>query len=596
MADRTARLRVVVDEDTKGADKAAASLGRVDDAADRAGASLHSTAGEAKSFGAEIDKSRARLKELESQLLSLGNDSSLRKRIRSERSFLSELVRAAGRPGQGLALPRIGGVPGPAVAGLVGAGTLAGIPLGAMIGGAIAGATGTAAMAAGILAASKDPTVLAAAQRAGANISAEFFASGDAFADPVVEGLGTLQQAFHDLDLASLLEPLAPTVTIIAEGIADFTRNLKPGLGATLERMVPFAEAAAQGIGDMGSALGGFLDDVSGSEGAVEGLRALFGTLNAAIIITGKEIRFLEDHFHNFMTVASNLTQLAANVSPDWAGFDGLNRAVKGVASGAGEASGQIKFMGTAAGQVAKNNYDLANALGLVDENATNATASLYDFYNLQLGQVDANIAFEQSLDDMATSLKEHGRSLDIDTQKGRDNMRAIQDAINDAIAVRDKLAAQGKLEEANAAYQRMIDRIREVGRQAGLSKAEIDKLVKPYEFTITANVVVRKSSSAILSNLSGPAQDILRASGGPVKAGQPYVVGDGGKPEWFVPESNGYVFPDVPRGGSGGGGGMGDARPLVLAGGGLGELVFTWLREEVASRGGSLAVLGLRN
>jgi hypothetical protein len=36
------------------------------------------------------------------------------------------------------------------------------------------------------------------------------------------------------------------------------------------------------------------------------------------------------------------------------------------------------------------------------------------------------------------------------------------------------------------------------------------------------------------------------RAYGGGVKAGEPYIVGDGGKPEVFIPRSDGAIFPDA--------------------------------------------------
>jgi len=39
----------------------------------------------------------------------------------------------------------------------------------------------------------------------------------------------------------------------------------------------------------------------------------------------------------------------------------------------------------------------------------------------------------------------------------------------------------------------------------------------------------------------------ITRATGGPVMAGHPYIVGDGGRPEWFVPDQNGTIIPRVP-------------------------------------------------
>lgn len=39
-----------------------------------------------------------------------------------------------------------------------------------------------------------------------------------------------------------------------------------------------------------------------------------------------------------------------------------------------------------------------------------------------------------------------------------------------------------------------------------------------------------------------------MLATGGPVKAGEGYIVGDGGVPELFVPGADGYVYPEVPQ------------------------------------------------
>jgi hypothetical protein len=47
---------------------------------------------------------------------------------------------------------------------------------------------------------------------------------------------------------------------------------------------------------------------------------------------------------------------------------------------------------------------------------------------------------------------------------------------------------------------------------------------------------------------------DLFRAEGGPVERGRPYVVGEGGRPELFVPGADGYVYPMA--GGAAGGGG----------------------------------------
>lgn len=49
---------------------------------------------------------------------------------------------------------------------------------------------------------------------------------------------------------------------------------------------------------------------------------------------------------------------------------------------------------------------------------------------------------------------------------------------------------------------------------------------------------------------VSGPAQPQLRAAGGPVTAGRPYIVGEH-RPELFVPNQSGTVIPNVPAGGA---------------------------------------------
>tara|TARA_Y100000310_G_scaffold2326_1_gene2988 strand:- start:124 stop:2370 length:2247 start_codon:yes stop_codon:yes gene_type:complete len=60
-----------------------------------------------------------------------------------------------------------------------------------------------------------------------------------------------------------------------------------------------------------------------------------------------------------------------------------------------------------------------------------------------------------------------------------------------------------------------------------------------------------------------GVALAATRAEGGPVQAGNPYVVGDGGKPELFVPSVTGNILPEVPQMADGTGFVQGDMRKL---------------------------------
>ena len=71
------------------------------------------------------------------------------------------------------------------------------------------------------------------------------------------------------------------------------------------------------------------------------------------------------------------------------------------------------------------------------------------------------------------------------------------------------------------------------------------------------ARLVIRKSLTEPLANIaSGFLTETFgfgatkRATGGSAKAGMPYIVGDGGRPELFVPGVNGRIVPSVPEGG----------------------------------------------
>jgi hypothetical protein len=71
------------------------------------------------------------------------------------------------------------------------------------------------------------------------------------------------------------------------------------------------------------------------------------------------------------------------------------------------------------------------------------------------------------------------------------------------------------------------------------------------HNFPITLNF--RVGTGATLLNTANVMNKLLgmkgRAGGGPVLAGMPYIVGDGGRPEVFVPDTNGTILPRVPVG-----------------------------------------------
>lgn len=69
--------------------------------------------------------------------------------------------------------------------------------------------------------------------------------------------------------------------------------------------------------------------------------------------------------------------------------------------------------------------------------------------------------------------------------------------------------------------------------------------------------ILMEFTQAAIRDSITGPLMGLFdgRASGGPVKAGQPYIVGEK-RPELFVPDTNGTILPRIPTPHSRAGGG----------------------------------------
>ena len=131
----------------------------------------------------------------------------------------------------------------------------------------------------------------------------------------------------------------------------------------------------------------------------------------------------------------------------------------------------------------------------------------------------------------------------------------------------REATAALEELERAERRVAEGAERTRDVARELGLtfSSAFEDAIIRGKRFSEVlqgigqdiARIIARRTiteplGNAVSSALAGFSFDsigswlggLFRADGGPVAAGQPYVVGERG-PEWFVPRQSGTVLPN---------------------------------------------------
>lgn len=548
---RDINLDVTIRAKTDDAGKASRALGDVDDSAGKAGKSMRGMSADAKLLNGEIQRSTARLKELDQALLRVGNDKEIRQRIRSERSWLSELQKVAkdlgpefGKAGSEAGRGFLGGLTssfkgaadtpilGPAlIAGLGAVLVQAGPILGAAIGGVVAGGVATGGVIGGIFTAIKDPRVKSAWDQFGDEISESFF-SGDAFVDPIRKSLTVLSRDFGKMGLTDSLEKLAPSLQVLAQGIGKGGLQFMEGFNKLVERGGPLINEMAEGLADTGDALGEFLDDVSESEGALDGLEFTFAALNGTIRFLGHTINWLEDQYHSMLGaeqgIAEGFEQMTKTIPPvsHWFGrvADGT-RDLQTHSEGAVEG---VVAMGDAFAGVTAPAKDLATALREVQdaEDKLRQTA---------LGVWDANIDAAQAMADLQKQVAEGSKGWDLNTEAGRENQKAVEQTIE---ALRRKKQAEldasdGSVEaqnRINAKYDEELKKVLAIAQALGATKAELEaiaktyyaKLVVEYQVADLKNMNKADRAQALAFGLKG------FASGGTTPAFEPFRVHDG--------------------------------------------------------------------
>ena len=600
MPTRDITLDVTIRARTADADKAAAALKRVDEQAAHAGKSMQGMTGDSKILNAEIKKSEQTIKDLDKVLLEFGNDKSVRSRLRSERSWLSDLKRmekdlapAAEQAGVAVgssfskgisgALGDVGGAgTGILIGVLVGAVVAAAPTIGAVLGGAMAGTVGTGAMALGIISAAKDDRVRAAAHRFGDDVSAELF-RGDAFVTPVIRALAILRDGLRSLNLSGSLAKVAPTVDIMARGFVSLARNVMPGLNAALDRMGPFANAASRGLAQTGSALGYLIDRVTVSKGAVEGLSTLFHILNGSIRAVGLTIQILSNIYEQWVKIERMAIAEAEGFALALGKID-LAEQLHNIGRGLDEMANNAGPTANAVGDVTVGVQSFGEAASLAAVAQGRLNSALEKGHQDFLSFMGADIGAEAALDRFTNGVREHGRSLDKNTEIGRENLTNLLDLARAAQDAAEKKYEETKsVQDANAVYEQYRQRLEAQLKVLGYTKTQIKQIIDLWfglaqapdinkDLNIHINTI--GSMPQIAKNLSLEDRLTPRASGGPVMAGAGYWVGENG-PEPFFPSTNGYIAPNSSRG-------TGTQPPVIISFAATGDALLDALLREL--------------
>ncbi len=470
-------------------------------------------------------------------------------------------------------------------------------------------------MAGGLFAASKDASVRAAASDLSKHVSASFFASGGSFVEPIKASILILEKDFDQLHLEKTFAIAAPYVTEFAQGIGGIATNLMPGFNKALRDGKPAIDLLAQDLPEIGTTLGDLLIKLADSKGALEGVNGLFGLMTGLVEGTGSALAWLGDRYHDINVGAAGLSgwlekidnllgdsQGAAAARDDADAFGAMSRgAVQGAIS-FNTLSGAEKYNEAMTLKLNAATYDAARQIKNMDD-------ALRNLFNTENSLADTHLAVAQGFLDLQKNLVKGKQNWTDNTQAGVDNQKMLQSQIELIQRARDAQVAaaagnKAAIDTANASYETQLQKILAIGKAAGLSQAQLNKLSGEYDVNVIVNTVagVQKGVAAIGALVQQALTAVglkHKAAGGPVMAGSPYMVGENG-PELYVPSQNGTIIPH--GAGSSAASGAGQSLTLDVGGtpsGAVEAMFLQWLMtalsKEIRGQGGQLSVLGLK-
>jgi hypothetical protein len=431
--------------------------------------------------------------------------------------------------------------------------------------------------------------------------------------------------------LGKAFAKLAPAVQPLSRAFEDVLKSLGPAmqsaLGKVSDGLIKLAESVqknptaladtVKGLGDLTNSLFGFLTTLNDLNGRIESMTGgvsavdgVFGVLKGTVMLLKGPFLGLEGAFKSINGLMGGTKSSAQGLNSEvQISTDTMKLWTQGLTAAQAAAAGT----GAALDPLPKKVESLAVKFDRQWQATQRANEALTRQSNLLLTLSGSEIAFQAALDAATASIKENGRTHDINTEKGRRNQQALNDVASAAnsqtIAMRNagdgnvsaakhaegaranfvKLAqqmgytkpkaeemarsmisipnvsrtaklnanikdlesklstAKGKLADKNLTKERKAQLnadIRKLEQALARARAALGGVPRSKTVTITTKYITERIARNVSGASGGHVPAEPRAAGGPVKAGQPYWVGEKG-PEPFIPDQNGVILPN---------------------------------------------------
>ncbi|MGN9802071.1 hypothetical protein [Micromonospora sp. L32] len=336
----------------------------------------------------------------------------------------------------------------------------AAVVVGTAVAGAVVGGVGLGGVVGGLKLAARDARVKAASKSLGDDVGAMMGRASVSFVPETLNAIEIVRKGALDMepDFRRAFGAASDYVEPLTRGLMDAAHNAMPGIVKAMESAGPVIDAVADGMRDIGSAVGDSLSDLSeyADEGA-RSLRLLFTVVDYGIRATS-----------DLLEGTAMLYGLSEKMAAVWSGniplLAGMVVEEKNAdAAARGLAGGLTGVMDTAV-LAAGGTFALSERQKILNGDmregiaAAGGLSAAFNVLNgAALSSREAESQYQAAIDAVTASIKANGTTLDLNTAKGRANDQAIRNLIGTvdakAQAVYDEtLATKGQAAAETAA------------------------------------------------------------------------------------------------------------------------------------------------
>jgi len=281
----------------------------------------------------------------------------------------------------------------------------------------------------------------------------------------------------HTDSLRRAFRQLGPDITILAKGIGDFIGPILDELPDVMHAFGPVVSELSVDMGRLGGDIAEFLHVISSdSAGAADGLRVVFAVLSAGLKVVGYTIAGAETIVHGFFNtielIARAMALIPSPFQKDWKAvadaFSETARQSATASTGVKQLGGSLDGSGTSAENAKQKFSDLIAKMAAL----SNAAGDL----------AHSQVSADQAVDALTESIRANGKAFSGNTAAAHANQAALADATDKAAEAADaKYKETGSISQANAEYDRYINKLKATLRQAGLTDGQINTLIDTY-------------------------------------------------------------------------------------------------------------------